>query len=38
MVTCPKRFNLNAYAFGADLKGSDLVRRTKIKKLVIFFI
>ena len=38
MVTHPKQFNLSAYAFGTNLEGGDLVQRTKIKKLVIFFI
>ena len=37
MVTRPKRVNLGIREFGADFKGSDLVRREENKRLVVFF-
>ena len=37
-VTRPKRVNLGIREFGADLEGGDLVRQTKNKRLVVFFI
>ena len=37
MVTRPKRVNLGVREFGANLEGSDLVRRTKQKTSNILY-